>query len=551
MPHVLADDFAKIRDRFPGDKPFGEDVTYDPVFESLKAEIEKLGAGGSSDGIDWKGVTRNCVEILSGKSKNLNAACYLTLALFNQHGWAGLADGLEIVTKLLQEDWDGLYPSRPKPRINAVQWLSEKLDLYAAARPPQIAEAEVLPPIVDQLGKLREVAALRLQHEAPAFTELRSVLSSALRPSAPAAETAPGAPAASPASAAPAATASVTAAPEAIAPNTPANEIADHVRALVPALRQADPFSPVPYRLLRSLKWDPVTAPPVLDTRSPNPGATRIPPPIQRKAQLEGLYAAGNWAELLQVSEGAFQEDAGTFWLDLHWYAATALERLDPQAGARAAEAVREEVARFVKRLEKVPDLYFADRTVENPKTKEKTVERTPFASEATRQWLETLRGDGGEPAPVFLPAVRSTGPEAPALSPEDQRKVQELLGKQQLGAAFDLLQATVEKAPNLRVRFRTRLAAARLCFQAQQTAWARALLEELLSESEAFSFEGWEPETAADLYHLLALCYSRPARKGGPQDADAARVQIENLRRRLCRLDLRAAASLEEALRR
>ena len=125
------------------------------------------------------------------------------------------------------------------------------------------------------------------------------------------------------------------------------------------------------------------------------------------------------------------------------------------------------------------------------------------------------------------------------------------MLARQQSTAAFDLLQSAVDKAPNQRARFRTRLAAARLCLQANQAAWARALLETLLNETETFQFEDWEPETAADLYQLLALCYSRPAKKGGPQDPEAARVQIEILRKKLFRIDMRAAAGLEEALRR
>jgi len=72
---------------------------------------------------------------------------------------------------------------------------------------------------------------------------------------------------------------------------------------------------------------------------------------------------------------------------------------------------------------------------------------------------------------------------------------------------------------------------------------WSR-LSAELLREN-------GEPETAADLYQLLALCYARPAKKGGPADIEAARVQLETLRRKLFRLDMRAAAVLEEALRR
>jgi type VI secretion system protein VasJ len=251
----------------------------------------------------------------------------------------------------------------------------------------------------------------------------------------------------------------------------------------------------------------------------------------------------------LNASEAAFLEGGGTFWLDLQRYTAAALEKLGSQ---RAAEAVQEEVVRLLGRLEALATLSFAERTLTDPKRpSERTIERTPFASDETRQWLESLKGakaDAEAPA-AFLPPSQAIASE-PTLTPADMRAVQELLSRQQPGAAFDLLQTAIDKAPQQRTRFRTRLAAARLCLQANQPAWARALLETLLSDSEAFRFEDWEPETAADLYQLLAVCSARPAKKGGPHDPEAARIQIETLRRKLFRLDLRAAAALEEALK-
>jgi type VI secretion system ImpA/VasJ family protein len=327
----------------------------------------------------------------------------------------------------------------------------------------------------------------------------------------------------------------------------PANEAMGRIRALIPALREADPLSPMPYRLLRTLKWDGVAAAP------PNvEGSTAIEPPRpQQRSNLEGLLNSANWLELLKASEGAFLEAKNTFWLDLQRYTVRALEGL---GAPRAAEAVQEEVVRLLKRLDTLPSLWFADRTVPVPgRPQEKTVERTPFASDVTRQWLETLQAASEPAAPaVDLPPARAAhaaGTAEPALPPAEARAIQDLLAKQP-GAAFDRLQALLEKAPNRRARFQTRLAAARLCVQANQAPWARTLLEDLLRDSETFTFEDWEPETASDLYLLLALCYARPARKGGPQDQEAARVEIEKLRRKLFRLDLRAAAALEEALR-
>ncbi len=563
MAYVLGADFDRCVALFPAPATFGEDVRYDPLYEGLRVEIDKLTSGASQSGIDWKGVRKSSVELLSTKSKDLTVAAYLTLALFYMEGYGGLADGLDLVLRYVGDGWDGIFPLRPKPRAGAIQMLSERLNLYLGARPPEPSEAALAAAVRERLEALQKLVAERLP-DAISFGSLNQTLREQLEaapPPAPAPEAGGAAGASAPVASEDAAAyvppppAAATPASPALAPNAGADEVADRIRTLIPALRQADPLSSVPYRLLRALKWDPLPAPPPLDPAAVSPGTTRIPPPrTQQKLALEGLFTAGHWAELLRASEAAFQEATGTFWLDLQRYTAAALNGLDREAGKRPATAVEEEVVRLLKRFDALSTLYFADRKVPNPaKPSELIVERTPFASDATRQWLDSLQSAAspGE-APMALPAARAAVDAGePALSPADARKVQELLAKQQPGGAFDLLQASIDRAPNLRARFRARLAAARLCLQANQAGWARTLLEELLRESEVVSFEDWEPETAVDLYQLLALCYARPAKRGGPQDADAAREQLEALRRKLFRLDLRAAAALEEALRR
>lgn len=559
MPHVLGDDLARCRDRFPDGAPFGpfgEDLKEDPAFLELRAEIEKLTTHSTVE-VDWKAIKKSGLEILATRSKDLSVAGYFALALFQLHGYGGLADGVEILNKYLAEDWEGILPLRPRARAGAVQWLFIRLPPFVEARPLESADIPLLPAVQEQLKAFQKVVYERMP-DSVSFQELNEAIATHVEASASARPAPPPEPARTaergpeePAPPLPPPAQAETAAP------TGADEILDRIRTLIAPLRQADAFSPVPYRLLRSLKWDTIAAAPVVDPNAANPGTTRVPAPRgQQLAALESLFESASWAELLRASEAAFQEATGTYWLDVQRYTVAALEGLDPKAGARAAEAVKDDLARFLKRFPTLSTLYFAERATARKTSLGVTEkERIPFASDATRQWLDTL-AVAGEPAaaPMVLPppVVRTgEGGGEPALSPADARAVQEMLTRQQLGAAFEVLQAAVERAGTQRARFRTRLAAARICLQANQAAWARSLLEELLRESEAFGFEDWEPETAADLYQLLALCYARPAKKGGPADPEAARVQLETLRRKLFRLDMRAAAVLEEALRR
>ncbi|HEV7518017.1 MAG TPA: TssA family type VI secretion system protein, partial [Thermoanaerobaculia bacterium] len=436
MPYVLGSDFARCIDRFPAPAPFGEDVRYDPLYEGLRIEIDKLTSGASQGGIDWKGVRKSSLELLSTKSKDLTVACYLTLALFYQDGYGGLADGVEIVIHFLQDGWDGIFPLRPKPRAGAIQMLSERLSLYIGAKTPEPSEVALATAVQERLQALQKLVLERMP-DSVSFGALHQALKEQLESApAPAPATSatsaispttgePESPSVQPGEAAPVAPPPPTPA-TAPAPNAPAEELLDRIRVLLPALRQADPLSPIPYRLLRSLKWDPLPAPPPLDPASTNPGTSRIPPPrTQAKLALEGLFAAAHWADLLRTSEAAFQEATGTFWLDLQRYTVAALEGLDREGGKRAAGAVKEEVARLLQRFDALPTLFFADRKVPTPgKPSELMVERTPFASDATRQWLDSLQAAavGGEPAAMALPAARAVESGEPVLSPADSR---------------------------------------------------------------------------------------------------------------------------------
>src|SRR3954454_1292215 len=133
MPHVLGAEFDKCRDRFLGDAPFGADIKYEPIFEGLKAEVLKLTAHSSLEGgVDWKSVKAWSLEILAAKSKDLTVASYLTLALFVLDGYGGLADGLALLQKYIQDAGDAVFPpaARPRNRALALDWLVPRLSPF-------------------------------------------------------------------------------------------------------------------------------------------------------------------------------------------------------------------------------------------------------------------------------------------------------------------------------------------------------------------------------------------------------------------------------------
>src|SRR6266571_3309005 len=85
--------------------------------------------------------------------------------------------------------------------------------------------------------------------------------------------------------------------------------------ALARYLRVANAASPVPYMVLRGLRWGELRANgPSLD------GALLEPPPSETRQTLKKLGLEGQWSELLEGAEAAMSLPCGRGWLDLQRY---------------------------------------------------------------------------------------------------------------------------------------------------------------------------------------------------------------------------------------
>ncbi|AFU98093.1 type VI secretion system protein TssA [Simiduia agarivorans] len=58
----------------------------------------------------WKQVADLAPAILRETSKDLEVSCWYTEALIRLHGLSGLRDGLQLIKKLIEDHWEGLYP---------------------------------------------------------------------------------------------------------------------------------------------------------------------------------------------------------------------------------------------------------------------------------------------------------------------------------------------------------------------------------------------------------------------------------------------------------
>jgi type VI secretion system protein ImpA len=127
-------------------------------------------------------------------------------------------------------------------------------------------------------------------------------------------------------------------------------------------IRRAKPASPVPYLLLRSLRWGELRASgPELD------GSLLVAPSTEVRTRMKTLAANKRWAELLELTESAAATECARGWLDLQRYAVTACEQLGYTA---AANAIKSELACLLADYPKLVSTTLLDDTgTANPET--------------------------------------------------------------------------------------------------------------------------------------------------------------------------------------
>ncbi|HWB13100.1 MAG TPA: type VI secretion system protein TssA [Pirellulales bacterium] len=131
MPDLI--DFARVLAPLSETEPCGVDLRWDTTYDEIrKARQQRDTAafeGERSAEPDWHFVVDRATELLATRTKDLQIAGWLTEALLQLHGFAGVHDGLKLINGLIESFWENLYP-RPdegdwEPRIAPLVWLTE------------------------------------------------------------------------------------------------------------------------------------------------------------------------------------------------------------------------------------------------------------------------------------------------------------------------------------------------------------------------------------------------------------------------------------------
>jgi type VI secretion system protein ImpA len=122
-----------------GPNPGGIELRYDPLFDKIKeARREDLDApqgewATTLKTADWPLVIKLAKDAIATKSKDLQIAAWLTEALARREGFPGLRSGIEVLSGLVEEHWDHLYPEiddgDAEMRAAPLEWVGTKLDV--------------------------------------------------------------------------------------------------------------------------------------------------------------------------------------------------------------------------------------------------------------------------------------------------------------------------------------------------------------------------------------------------------------------------------------
>lgn len=533
MEQALEPIAALVTKPISPEAPAGTWVRYQPEFEALKQQIDKITTIRPQD-VDWGQVVSTASSILESKSKDLLVASYLAAGLQVKQGVAGLVDGLTSVTGMCETFWDSLYPEtrRMRARISALEWLVERVSAEIKKTTPRPADTEGIARALAVVERLDGLLGEKLGGDAPSLGDLTRALEDFKeRASAPRVETAPK-PAARPATPsaprpAAATTAAASAAPDLSSPEAIDKALDQSLSGLgeiAGAIRKVKPHDPAAYRLARMAAWLQLA-----DLPANTEGTTRIPPlgaGPQLAARYQEMAAGQGWPELLEQAE--YQFEKSVFWLDAQRFVCQAMQGLGKEYDA-ALEGVKQECRGLLKRLPGLLDLKFSNGT--------------PFADDETRAWMQQHvlarpdGGDGSSQVPIAAPAVPEADDEL-----ESVLKEVGSVSQQGLPGAVRRLGDLVGAARNGRQRFQRRLALARFLLKAKEPRLAVAHLERLQEEIDRFGLEDWEPALAVQVLGLLVSCYKQLL--NGPwKNMPGAAERAEQIFLKLARLDGAAAA--------
>lgn len=425
-----------------------------PDWEYIDGEMLKLGSLAHSQ-LDIPEIQRRGLVLLASESKDFRLLAHLLRTL--QHAGDPLL-ALRLLALYLEHFWTLAAPQNPvhKQRFAAQVIKRLKAGIESFAENADITQRDSL------LAELAKLAQHWQEHNVPVLAQAVDDLSSQYRrafhradpvqPASPSTGSPPlTAPPTSPASAMASA---ITAVPTIDIESHDDKAWRDTLLKVAAILCERQPDSPQGYRLRRHALWQAITSVPQAESDGRTPLAAV---PADMTADYQTRLNNADLALWQQVEKSLL---LAPYWLDGHYLSAQTAQHLGYTS---AAEAIREEVARFLDRLPQLATLLFNDRT--------------PFMSEQTKQWLAT------SPGSQAAPMVRTD---------EHTEAVRQIFIEKGLEAALRYMEKLPEGEP--RDRFHRQYLGAQLMEEAGMEQLAQQQYLMLFKAGLRMTLADWEP---------------------------------------------------------
>jgi type VI secretion system protein VasJ len=448
----------------------GEDGSYEPDFETARTEADK------STENDYAVMAEASKRFLMKKSKDMRALGYLTFATAMNDGLDSLGEAVQAYSKLVMEHWDDIHPKRPAARSNALKWLNGERNVSLLSGINGGGTYETLLAAHESLNELRNFCDQKFPEAPPSFAGFAKLVKEFAEKNKPkpVEEVSESSSSSSSSAAAPA--------------QGPIASTDDALIAIQNGsfyLQETDKTNPLPYRIMRMLKWEP------LREAIPNDGGkTMVPAPYSATLDAyRNLFQNAQWPDLAKNGEEAFSADGFIFWFDLQRYICTALVGLGSEY-APCSKAIRVELALLLGRLPSLASLTYDDGT--------------PFADSMTQEWIQTdvlsVLGGGGGGGPAPIKKKGDVG--------EEQKQAGLLLGEGKLEAALQVLRVGLANDSSEKNNFDRKLIMADLLFKGNKPHVSRSILEDLKTSIERYSLMRWDPELCISVFHLSQKVY-------------------------------------------
>lgn len=219
------------------------------------------------------------------------------------------------------------------------------------------------------------------------------------------------------------------------------------------------------YRLRRYAIWHNIQTLPISDKQGKTPLAAVA---IDRVTDYKAQLAQPTLTLLNQIEQSL---TLAPYWLDGHYIAAQAAQSLGL---THISSAIAQELSLFLARLPQLKHLYFSDMT--------------PFISEETRQWLNSLESKTNNKASSSL-SLQS-----------EQQEIMDCFKQEGLNAALLMIDNAISITTEPRQRFYLQLLSAQLFEASKMSSIANVYFNQLYQDALRYSLSEWEPNLLSQL---------------------------------------------------